>query len=139
LLTLAFVAGARLLARTAMERPGLTMVARGKEVIVVGAGDAGRVIVQEMQRSRMLNYTPIGFVDDDARKRHTRILGVRVLGTIDELPRVLREHRPDEVLIAMPSVSGEVRRRIVESAHQLRSTVKTLPGRYALCRGGAGL
>ena len=86
------------------------MVARGKEVIVVGAGDAGRLIVQEMQRSRMLNYTPIGFVDDDPRKRHTRIMGVRVLGTIDELPRVLREHRPDEVLIAMPSVSGEVRR-----------------------------
>ena len=68
----------------------------------------------------MLNYTPIGFVDDDPRKRHTRIMGVRVLGTIDELPRVLREHRPDEVLIAMPSVSGEVRRRIVETAQPLR-------------------
>ena len=64
------------------------------------------LIVQEMQRSRMLDYTPIGFVDDDPRKRHTRILGVRVLGTIDELPRILREHRPDEVLIAMPSVLG---------------------------------
>src|SRR5204862_7774503 len=103
LLTLALVLGSRLLARTVIERPGLTMVARGKEVIVVGAGDAGRVIVQEMQRSRMLNYTPIGFVDDDPRKRHTRIMGVRVLGTIDELPRVLREHRPDAVLIALPS------------------------------------
>ncbi len=69
LLTLAFVAGSRLLARTVVERPGLNVVARGKEVVVVGAGDAGRVIVQEMQRSRMLNYTPIGFVDDDPRKR----------------------------------------------------------------------
>jgi FlaA1/EpsC-like NDP-sugar epimerase len=103
LLTLAFVAGSRLLARTVNERTGLS-VARGKEVIVVGAGDAGRLIVQEMQRSRMLNYTPLGFIDDDPRKQHTRIMGVRVLGTIDELPRVLREHRPDEVLIAMPSV-----------------------------------
>jgi FlaA1/EpsC-like NDP-sugar epimerase len=139
LLTLAFITGSRLLARTVVERPGLTMVARGKEVLVVGAGDAGRLIVQEMQRSRMLAYTPIGFVDDDARKRHTRILGVRVLGTIDELPRVLREHRPDEVLIAMPSVSGEVRRRIVETAQQLRITVKTLPGLYELITGDAGL
>jgi FlaA1/EpsC-like NDP-sugar epimerase len=139
LLTLGLVMGSRLLARTAMERPGLTMVARGKEVVVVGAGDAGRMIVQEMQRSRMLDYTPIGFVDDDPRKRHTRIMGVRVLGTIDELPRVLREHRPEEVLIAMPSVSGEVRRRIVETAQQLRIVVKTLPGLYELITGQVGL
>jgi FlaA1/EpsC-like NDP-sugar epimerase len=139
LLTLALVAGSRLLARTVIERPGLTMVARGKEVLVVGAGDAGRLIVQEMQRSRMLNYTPIGFVDDDPRKRHTRILNVRVLGTIDELSRILREHRPDEVLIAMPSVSGDVRRRIIEPAQQLRIAVKTLPGLYELITGEVGL
>jgi FlaA1/EpsC-like NDP-sugar epimerase len=139
LLTLAFVAGSRLLARTAMERPGLTVMARGKEVIVVGAGDAGRLIVQEMQRSRMLNYTPIGFVDDDPRKRHTRIMGVRVLGTIEELPRILRDNRPDEVLIAMPSVSGEIRRRIVEAARQQRVVVKTLPGLYELIAGDLGL
>jgi FlaA1/EpsC-like NDP-sugar epimerase len=139
LITLAFITGSRLLARTVVERPGLTMVARGREVLVVGAGDAGRLIVQEMQRSRMLNYTPIGFVDDDPRKRHTRIMGVRVLGSIDELPRVLREHRPDEVLIAMPSVSGEVRRRIVETAQQLRIVVKTLPGLYELISGDLGL
>ncbi|HEU5405061.1 MAG TPA: nucleoside-diphosphate sugar epimerase/dehydratase, partial [Gaiellaceae bacterium] len=110
-----------------------------KEVLVVGAGDAGRLIVQEMQRSRMLNYTPIGFVDDDPRKRNTRIMGVRVLGTLDELPRVLREHRPDELLIAMPSVSGDVRRRIVETAQQLRIVVKTLPGLYELITGEVGL
>ncbi|HEX3453333.1 MAG TPA: hypothetical protein VHS03_01805, partial [Gaiellaceae bacterium] len=77
LLTLGLVAGARLVARTVNERPGMNIVARGKEVIVVGAGDAGRLIVQEMQRSRMIDYTPIGFVDDDPRKQHTRIMGVR--------------------------------------------------------------
>ena len=139
LVTLALVAGSRLLARTVVERPSLTMMASGKEVLVVGAGDAGRLIVQEMQRSRMLNYTPIGFVDDDPRKRNTRIMGVRVHGTLDELPRVLREHRPDEVLIAMPSVSGDVRRRIVETAQQLRIVVKTLPGLYELITGEVGL
>ncbi|HET7352531.1 MAG TPA: nucleoside-diphosphate sugar epimerase/dehydratase [Gaiellaceae bacterium] len=139
LVTLALVAGSRLLARTVVERPSLTMMASGKEVLVVGAGDAGRLIVQEMQRSRMLNYTPIGFVDDDPRKRNTRIMGVRVLGTLDELPRVLREHRPDEVLIAMPSVSGDVRRRIVDTAQQLRIVVKTLPGLYELITGEVGL
>src|SRR3954452_9771492 len=63
LLTLALIPGARLLARTVIERPRSgDLVARGREVIVVGAGDAGRTGVQERQRSRMLRYTPIGFV-----------------------------------------------------------------------------
>ena len=122
-----------------IERPGGGVVARGKEVIVVGAGDAGRLIVQEMQRSRLLSYTPIGFVDDDPRKQHTRIMGVRVLGTIDELPQVLRDNRPDELLIAMPSGSGEVRRRIVETAQQANVPVKTLPGLYELISGDLDL
>ncbi len=117
----------------------MSVVARGKEVIVVGAGDAGRLIVQEMQRSRMLRYTPIGFVDDDPRKRGTRIMGVRVLGAIADLPSVLREHRPDEVLIALPSVSGDVRRRIVETAQESKVQVKTLPGLYELISGDLGL
>jgi len=139
LITLALIAGARLLTRTVMERPGLGVVARGKEVIVVGAGDAGRLIVQEMQRSRMLAYTPIGFVDDDERKRNTRILGVRVLGTLAEMPRIVREYHPDEVLIAIPSASGEVRRRVVEAAQSAHVSVKTLPGLYELISGDLDL
>jgi len=137
--TLLLVGGARVLARTVIERPTGGVVARGKEVIVVGAGDAGRLIVQEMQRSRLLNYTPIGFIDDDPRKHHSRIMGVRVLGAIDDLPRVLPEHRPDELLIALPSVSGEVRRRIVDSAQRAKVTVKTLPSLHELISGDLGL
>ncbi len=139
LITLLLIAGSRLLARTVIERPSGSVVARGKEVVVIGAGDAGRLIVQEMQRSRMLNYTPIGFIDDDPRKQHTRILGVRVLGSIDDLGQVLRDQRPDELLIAMPTVSGDVRRRIVETAQQAKVTVKTLPGLYELISGDLGL
>jgi len=139
LITLALIAGARLLTRTVMERPRFGVVARGKEVIVVGAGDAGRLVVQEMQRSRMLAYTPIGFVDDDPRKRNTRILGVRVLGTMEDLPRIVREYTPDEVLIAIPSASGETRRRVVEAAQTSNVPVKTLPGLYELISGNVDL
>ena len=139
LITLALIAGARLLARTVMERPRYGVVTRGKEVIVVGAGDAGRLIVQEMQRSRMLSYSPIGFIDDDERKRNTRILGVRVLGTMAELPRLVREYKPDEVLIAIPSASGEMRRRVVEAAQVSNVPVKTLPGLYELISGDVNL
>jgi FlaA1/EpsC-like NDP-sugar epimerase len=139
LITLALIAGARLLARTVIERPPGGVVARGKEVIVVGAGDAGRLVVQEMQRSRMLSATPIGFVDDDPYKRNSRILGVRVLGTTTELPRIIRDHAPHELLIAMPSASGEVRRRVVDAAQAADVPVKTLPGLYELISGDVNL
>ncbi|MHB8469004.1 MAG: polysaccharide biosynthesis protein [Gaiellaceae bacterium] len=139
LITLALVAGARLAARTLIERPRGGVVARGKEVIVVGAGDAGRLIVQEMQRSRMLAYTPIGFVDDDETKRNTRIHGVRVLGSMNDLARIVREYSPDELLIAIPSASGETRRRVVEAAQGANVPVKTLPGLYELIAGDVDL
>ncbi len=139
LLLLAFVTGTRLLARSLAERPGGGIVARGKEVLVVGAGDAGQLLVREMQRNRLLAFTPIGFVDDDPRKRDSRILGVRVLGTTDDLGHLIRDHRPDEVLIAMPSAPGELRRKIVETARREGLVVKTLPGLHELIAGDLDL
>lgn len=138
LLLLAFVSGARLAARTLIERPAPgELLARGREVLVVGAGDAGQLIVKELSKSRAM--TPIGLVDDDPRKRNMRLQGVRVVGTTAELPQILRSNRPDEVLIAIPSASGEVRRRVVEVAQQEGVPVKTLPGLYELIAGDLNL
>jgi FlaA1/EpsC-like NDP-sugar epimerase len=132
-LLLGLVAGTRLAARSIFERPSASrLVARGKEVIVVGAGDAGQLVIKEMQRSRQLGYTPIGIVDDDPRKKNLRVHGVRVLGTTDELPHILRDNRPDELLIAIPSASGEARQQVVEVARRSGVPVKTLPGLYEL-------
>jgi FlaA1/EpsC-like NDP-sugar epimerase len=140
LLLLAFVAGTRLAARTIFERPSAGgLVARGKEVIVVGAGDAGQLVIREMQKSRALGYTPIGLVDDDRRKKNLRIHGVRVLGTTAELAHILRDNRPDEVLIAIPSASGDVRQTVVELSRDAHVPVKTLPGLYELIAGDHNL
>jgi FlaA1/EpsC-like NDP-sugar epimerase len=140
LLLLAFVAGSRLLARTLIERPSPGgFVARGREVVIVGAGDAGQVILRELQRKPQLGYTPIGLLDDDPRKKNLRVHGVRVLGTTAELRRVLREAEPDEVLIAMPSASGGARQRIVDVAQEERVPVKTLPAMHELITGDLDL
>jgi FlaA1/EpsC-like NDP-sugar epimerase len=140
LLLLAFVAGSRLFARTLFERPAAReIVARGKEVIVVGAGNAGQLTVKELQRNPQLGYTPIGFVDDDPKWRGSRIQDVRVLGTTQQLRHIIREQRPDEVLIAIPSASGHVRQRIVNIAREAGVAVKTLPGLYELITGDADL
>src|SRR5919108_648580 len=136
LLLLAFVAGSRLLARTITERPAPgRLVVRGKEVIVVGAGDAAWQVVRQMLRTPELGYTPIGLIDDDPKKRHIQLEGVRVIGTTGELPQVLRDNPPDEILIAIPSAPGELRERVVEAARQARVPVKTVPGLHELISG----
>jgi FlaA1/EpsC-like NDP-sugar epimerase len=140
LLTLALVAGSRMLARTIIERPqSRSIVARGREVIVVGAGDAAQLMLKEMLRTPALGYTPIGLIDDDPRKRNMRLHGIRVLGTSDELPHLLRDRRPDELLIAIPSASGEQRARIVDIARAENIPVKTLPGLNELISGDLDL
>ena len=139
LLLLAFVAGSRLLARTVIERPKSGLVARGREVLVVGAGDAGQLIIRELQRSKIVDYTPIGIVDDDPRKRGMRLHGVRVLGTTDDLRHILRDNRPDEVLIAIPSAPGETRQKVVDVARAENVPVKTLPGIHELLEGDLDL
>jgi FlaA1/EpsC-like NDP-sugar epimerase len=140
LLLLAFVAGSRLIARSVFERPTPgRLVARGKEVLVVGAGEAARDTIREMHRNPQLGYTPIGLVDDDPRKKNIRIHGVRVLGTTADLPHLLRDNKPDEVLIAVPSASGEFRRKVVTTTREQGVQVKTLPGLHELISGDIDL
>ncbi|HEU0337335.1 MAG TPA: nucleoside-diphosphate sugar epimerase/dehydratase [Gaiellaceae bacterium] len=140
LLCLALVTGARLLARTLIERPRPgRFVARGKEAIVVGAGDAAQLVVKEMLRNPSLGYTPIGLVDDDPRKKNLRLHGVRVLGTTDDLAEVIRDRRPDEVLIAVPTAPGGFRGRIVDVARAEGVPVKTLPSLNELISGDFNL
>jgi FlaA1/EpsC-like NDP-sugar epimerase len=139
-LTLVVLAGARVLARSIIERPRPgSIVPSGREILVVGAGDAGGLVLREMLKNRAGGYVPTGLVDDDPRKRHMRLHGVRVLGTTDELPRILRDHRPDEVHIAIPSAAGEVRNRIVRACRDAGVPVKTLPSVHELLHGDAQL
>ncbi|HEU4449994.1 MAG TPA: nucleoside-diphosphate sugar epimerase/dehydratase [Gaiellaceae bacterium] len=140
ILVLALVTGVRLGARTLIERPGRRgLVARGKEALIVGAGDAGQLVIREMLRSRALGYTPIGLVDDDPRKKNMRLNGIRVLGRTDDLPRLLSDRQPDEVIIAIPSAAGDVRQKIVNACRDAHVPVKTLPAVHELIAGDLNL
>ena len=136
LVLLGLLMGARLLARTIFERPGpRRLVARGKEALVVGAGDAGQLIVKEMLRTPSLGYTPIGLVDDDPRKKNLRLHGIRVIGSTSELSTLLAETKPDEAIIAIPSAAGETRQQIVTACRDAGVPVKTLPSVHELIAG----
>jgi FlaA1/EpsC-like NDP-sugar epimerase len=128
--------GARLLSRVAWERPWRKELSRDrKKVLVVGAGDAGELVVREMLRSRRIRYRPVGFVDDDEKKKNLRIHNVRVIGTTRNLPALLVEYSVDEVIIAMPSVGGRVIEDIALTCKKANVPVKTLPGVYELIKG----
>jgi FlaA1/EpsC-like NDP-sugar epimerase len=148
LLALVLIVGVRVFARALHERrlQGAFRVVRERErgVLIVGAGDGGRLVLREIARNRELGLTPVGFLDDDPRKRGLRIDGVRVRGNTEaDLPRILDEAEPEEVIIAIPSAPGSTRARVVRECRARAIPVRTLPTVFELLKnqspsGGAG-
>jgi FlaA1/EpsC-like NDP-sugar epimerase len=144
LLALVFLVGVRAIARSIYERRPLAAFRGGRKgersVLIAGAGEGGRLVVREMMRNRELGLAPVGFVDDDPHKRSLRIDGVRVRGNTEEdLPRILDEAEPDEVIIAIPSAPGSTRGRIVRECRERGIPVRTLPTVFELLQTRGGL
>ena len=103
------------------------MAARGK-IIIVGAGEAGRMVLRDLRKTGR-DRAVVGFVDDDAEKRLSIIDGKRILAPTKEFRSVLKAHEPDEVIIAMPSVDPSVINRIVSDITKIKAgiTVHIIP------------
>jgi FlaA1/EpsC-like NDP-sugar epimerase len=143
LLALALLLGSRFLIHLVMEgRVRSFRVAKGaRDVLVVGGGDGGRLVVRELVRNPELRMRPVGFVDDDPRKRGIKDeYGLRVLGTTStaDLARVLDEVEPDEVVIAIPSAPGTLRARVVAACRERGIPVRTTPTVFELLQDGSG-
>jgi FlaA1/EpsC-like NDP-sugar epimerase len=138
LLMLTFVGGARFVARTVYERPlrGFRAGKDARGLLIVGAGDGGRLVLREILRNPELGLKPVGFVDDDPTKRRLRIDGVRVLGGTSDLARILDEAEPDEVTIAIPSAPGTLRATVVRACRERGIPVRTLPTVFELLQTG---
>ncbi len=141
LLSLSALVGLRVLARALRERRlqgafrGVREGERG--VLIVGAGEGGRLVLREIERNRELGLAPVGFLDDDPRKRGMRIDGVKVRGnTKTDLPRILEEAEPEEVIIAIPSAPGSTRARVVRECRARSIPVRTLPTVFELLKDG---
>jgi len=142
LLTLFLTAGVRFLAHLVFEGRagrGPRMRKGARTVLIVGGGDGGRLVVRELLRNPDLGLTPVGFVDDDPRKRGMKDEHhLRVLGTTSDadLRRVLDAVTPDEVIIAIPSAPGTLRGRIVAACRPRGIPVRTLPTVFELLQDG---
>ncbi len=141
LLTLALVAGARFAVRALVERQlRRPLVTRAtNEVLIVGAGNGGQQVAMELRRNPELSTAVIGFVDDDPRKQGMVVSGYRVHGRVDDLPRVLDDTKPDEVVIAIPSAPGMLRQKVVTACRDRNIPVRTLPTTFELLSRGTNL
>jgi FlaA1/EpsC-like NDP-sugar epimerase len=140
MLTLLFVGGARMAGRFIAERPARRSAKRGgRDVLIVGAGSGGQMVVREMQLNPNLGSRAVGFIDDDPRKRGMRLLGLKVLGSTGEIESVLDRTKPDEVIIAIPSAPGVLRGAVVAACRDRSIPVRTLPTVFELLRGGVQL
>ncbi len=111
-LLLVLVAGSRLLFRMFREYFA-TLPRSGRRLLIIGAGDAGELILREIRNNPLLEYQPVGFIDDDRSKAGKRIHGVPVLGGREEIRVISSHQRVDEILIAIPSLTDMERHRLV--------------------------
>ncbi len=106
-----------------------------KRVLIIGAGDAGVVAARELRNNNFREGRPVGFIDDAVRKQRLHVMGIPVLGTRKDIPRIVKGRNIDEVIIAMPSASGEAVRAITEICEKTGVDLKIMPGVFNVLSG----
>ncbi len=105
------------------------------KALIVGAGDAGALVVRELQKNPQLYTQPVGFLDDNTAKLKQQIYGVPVVGTLSDLGKVMDQSHVDQVVIAIPSAPGRVVRLVAEACRSRGVPFRTMPGIYELLGG----
>ena len=104
-----------------------TLSPTDRRVLVVGAGDAGELLIRDMLDNAHAHYRPVGLVDDDPIKQKIKIHGVSVVGVIEDIPALTRALAADEIVVAIPSASTSLKQRILASSEGCEVPIKILP------------
>lgn len=124
--TIGFLAGTQLASRWLRERFRI-LDPSAQRVLIVGAGNAGELLVRDILTDPKYNCRPVGFVDDDPIKQGAKIHGVSVLGTISEIKKVVERSQPHEMIVAIPSGTRELKQKVLLAAELCKIPIKTLP------------
>lgn len=135
LISLILIGGSRFVLRILAEQSVAQIKDKTRRALVLGAGDAGALVVRELQKSSSLNLTPVGFLDDDPAKQNHQIYGVSVIGKIDQLENALDTQQVDEVIIAIPAAPGRIIRLVNEACRKRGIPSRIIPGFYELIGG----
>ncbi|MBH0197034.1 MAG: polysaccharide biosynthesis protein [Nitrospira sp.] len=129
ILMVGFLLGVRLPSRVLNEA---AIFRKNKRVLVVGAGDPGERVVREMKTRSEFHCTPIGFVGEHVGLLNQRIHGVKVLGTLGDLPKLVEELKPEMVVVAVPNPTPVFLRDLIAKLEPYEVSLKTLPGQDEL-------
>ena len=135
LLSLVLIGGSRFALRILSEQSSSVRNGKKSRVLVIGAGDAGALVVRELQKSSQINLLPVGFLDDNLAKQKYEINGVPVIGKVSDLSKVLENQLVDEVIIAIPSAPGKILRTVTDVCRLKGIPSRTMPGIVELIGG----
>jgi FlaA1/EpsC-like NDP-sugar epimerase len=136
MLTLSAIAGSRFAIRGLYHwRRRNHQPVGGRRVLIVGAGEAGKMVTHEMWTNPQLEMEPVGFIDDDPHKAATEIQGLPVLGTCDQIAEVVEQHQIQRVIVAIPSAALPRRQELVALCKKTGVDTYSLPGVYELLAG----
>ncbi|MBS2016794.1 MAG: polysaccharide biosynthesis protein [Deltaproteobacteria bacterium] len=139
LLSIMLVGGVRFSIRTVREVAVQNAMPKSGEsrrrILVLGAGDAGEMLMRDIVRAHGRRYEPVGFLDDSVLKQGASIHGVRVVGSLAEAPEIVKRERVDEVILAIPSLRGRELRKVVEMCRPTGVQIRTLPDVGSLIDG----
>ncbi|MFL1471073.1 polysaccharide biosynthesis protein [Paraclostridium bifermentans] len=136
ILTISLTGGTRLLYRTGRRvliRSGLKE--KSSNVLIVGAGSAGEMVIQELKNNPQLLKKPIGILDDDVSKKGRRIHNIPILGNIKDVHDLVEKHDIDEIIIAIAKISKHDKKHIIEICKQTKCKLRTIPGVYEIIDG----
>jgi len=133
--TIVMICGARLAIRLYYEETRALATGRLTRVLIVGAGNAGETLLREIQRTQVMRYEVIGFVDDDHTKLGARIHGIPVLGNTTQIKEIAQKRKVDEIVIAMPSATHKQLRRVIGFCQGANLRFSTIPDLVAIASG----
>ena len=103
-----------------------------KNIMLIGAGDAGRMLINESNHSKYMDSRVVCVIDDDPQKRGTFLRGVPIVGGRQDIPAFVEEYNVDQIVLAMPSVSRLEQKEILDICKETGCSIKILPGVYQL-------
>jgi len=126
-ITVLLLGGLRMMVRLYNEEFLAVESGRLKRFLIVGAGNAGEALLREIQRMPVSQYDVVGFIDDTPAKQGTSIHGISVLGTVEDLPKICKEHIIEEIAIAIPSATPKQLRRVIQVCEGTKIRFRTVP------------
>lgn len=133
-ITFIFIGGSRLSYRILRRLNNLVRFDKSEKsrVMVIGAGEAGSMVIKELKKHDELNSVPVAIIDDDTHKHRSFIHGVPVIGGRNKIKAAVSKHNIDQIIIALPSAPKSEVRKIIDICKDTKCKLKILPGVYEI-------